>query len=148
VVSLSDQCNRPGYSALRGCRRSLLAALRIEDAFHGVKRLLGRAYFHVGSLNGVQVQVWRTWLLYAVWMALCAEVADVLNLPLAAISIEMVYRGLYHFTQAYYRGEARDPVAYLTAKENRDLGIVKRKRKDSATAFLDLTIPPIPLTCN
>jgi hypothetical protein len=36
---------------------------RIEDAFAAVKRLLGLAYFWVGSENGVQLQVWATWLL-------------------------------------------------------------------------------------
>ncbi len=41
----------------------------------------------------------------------------------------MVLRGLYHFNHAYNRGLANDPVAYLSAKENRDLGVVKRKRK-------------------
>jgi hypothetical protein len=40
----------------------------------------------------------------------------------------MVYRGLYHFTQAYQRGEADDPVGYLAANAA-TLGIIKRKRK-------------------
>jgi hypothetical protein len=48
----------------------------------------------------------------------------------------MVFRGLYHFIQAYNRGEATDPVKYLAAPENRDLGVVKRLRKkpDPASA--------------
>lgn len=117
---------------------------RIEDAFHVVKRLLGLSYFYVGSINGVQVQVWSTWLLYAVLTDLCDDVAEALDLPLACISVEMVYRGLYHFTSAYHRGEAYDPVVYLSAPENQDLGIVKRKRKDAPIALLDLTIPPLP----
>jgi len=33
------------------------------------------------------------------------------------------------FIQAYNRGEATDPVKYLAAPENRDLGVVKRLRK-------------------
>jgi len=39
---------------------------RIEDAYNAVKRLLGLAYFWVGSENGVQLQLWATWILYAV----------------------------------------------------------------------------------
>ena len=42
------------------------------------------------------------------------------------ISVEMVYRGLYHFAGAVQRGEATDPVAYLASQT--DLGIVKRLR--------------------
>ncbi len=101
---------------------------RIEDAFNVVKRLLGLAYFWVGSINGVQVQVWATWLLYAVLVDLTDAVADALRTPFQEVSMEMVYRGLYHFTQAYHRGEASDPVTYLAAKA-KDLGILKRKRK-------------------
>lgn len=121
---------------------------RIEDAFLIVKRLLGLSYFYVGSINGVQVQVWTTWLLYAVLTDLGDEVANTLDLPFACISFEMVYRGLYHYTQAYHRGEANDPIAYLCAKENQDLGIVKRRRKGQSTEILELAIPPLPLTCN
>ena len=41
----------------------------------------------------------------------------------------MIYRGLYHFSVAYQKGLASDPVKYFAARENQDLGIVKRKRK-------------------
>src|SRR5262245_19368663 len=101
---------------------------RIEDAFNIVKRLLGLAYFWTGSLNGVQTQVWATWIIYAVLVDLSDAVAEALGQPFRAVSIEMVYRGLYHFTQAYHRGVASDPVAYLAAKAQA-LGILKRKRK-------------------
>jgi Transposase DDE domain len=101
---------------------------RIEDAFNIVKRLLGLAYFWTGSLNGVQTQVWATWIVYAVLVDLTDAVAEALCKPFRAVSIEMVYRGLYHFTQAYHRGDATEPVAYLAAKAER-LGILKRKRK-------------------
>ena len=67
-------------------------------------------------------------------------VAEALNKPFAALSLEMVYRGLYHFTQAFHRGQATDPVAYLTAKA-KWLGIIKRKRKRSPLELLDLTNP-------
>lgn len=118
---------------------------RIEDAFNVVKRLLGLAYFWTGSLNGVQVQVWATWILYAVLVDLTDAVAQALNTPLQGLSLEMVYRGLYHFTQAHHRGKADDVVAYLAA-DAVGLGIIKRKRKKRAVAIdlLYLTIPDPP----
>ena len=118
---------------------------RIEDAFAIVKRLLGLAYFWSGSSNGIQVQVWATWLVYAVLVDLTDAVAAVLEQPYQALSLEMVYRGLYHFTQAAQRGLADDPVAYLAANAQW-LGILKRKRKQRGvlSALLDLTHPPDP----
>ena len=101
---------------------------RIEDAYAIVKRLLGLAYFWCGSQNAVEMQLWATWLLYAVLIDLCDAVAEALNQPFAAISVEMVYRSLYFFTQARQRGEATDVVTYLAAN-TKLLGIVKRKRK-------------------
>ena len=70
---------------------------RIEDAYNIVKRLLGLAYFWCGAQNAVEMQVWATWLLYVVLIDLTDAVAEALNLPFAAISIEMVYRSLYFF---------------------------------------------------
>jgi hypothetical protein len=118
---------------------------RIEDAFNVVKRLLSLAYFWTGSINGVQVQVWATWILYAVLVDLTDAVAQALNKPFQALSMEMVYRGLYHFTQAYHRGKADDVVAYLAANAE-GLGIIKRKRKKRASPgdLLYLTIPDPP----
>jgi hypothetical protein len=101
---------------------------RIEDAYGIVKRLLGLAYFWVGSQNGVELQLWATWLLYAVLVDLTDAVAEQLNKPFAAISMEMVYRSLYHFAQAYHRGDAKDPVVYL-ADNATWLGVLKRKRR-------------------
>ncbi len=101
---------------------------RIEEAFHVVKRLLGLAYFWVGSVNGVKLQVWATWLLYAVLVDLTDAVAERLAQPFDAVSLEMVYRGLYHFTHASQRGQATDPVEYLATKA-KALGILKRKRR-------------------
>lgn len=101
---------------------------QIEEAYATVKRLLGLAFFWVGSENGVQLQLWATWLLYAVLVDLTDAVAETLSQPISALSLEMVYRGLYHFTQAFHRGTATDPVTYL-AEEARGLGILKQKRK-------------------
>jgi len=102
---------------------------RIEDAFHRVKRLLGLSYLWTGSLNGIKLQIWATWLMYAVLVDLSDAVADAVQLPLERISMEMVWRGLYHFNHAYTMGQATDPVAYLAAPENRDLSVVKSVRK-------------------
>jgi hypothetical protein len=113
---------------------------RIEDAYNIVKRLLGLAYFWVGSQNGVELQLWATWLLYAVLVDLTDAIAERLNKPFAAISLEMVYRSIYYFAQAYHRGEADDPVAYL-ADNAIWLGVLKRKRKHrpSPLQWFDLT---------
>jgi hypothetical protein len=116
---------------------------RIEDAFHVVKRLLGLAYFWTGSLNGVAMQIWATWLLYAVLVDLTDAVADELKQPFAAVSLEMVYRSLYFFTQAYHRGEATEVAKYL-AENASWLGLLKRKRKTAQRHRLDLTNPASP----
>lgn len=118
----------PGVLSARDVAALYRGRWRIEDAFHAVKRLLGLAYFFSGSQNAVQLQVWMTWLLYGVLVDLADEVAELLQKPFARISLEMVYRGLYHFTQAYHRGEATDPAVYL-AENAKDLGIVKQKRR-------------------
>jgi hypothetical protein len=102
---------------------------RLEDAFHLVKRLLGLAYLWTGSLNGIKLQIWATWLMYAVLVDLSDAVAEAVQLPLERISMEMVWRGLYHFNHAYNTGQATDPVAYLAAPENRDLSVIKPVRK-------------------
>ncbi len=101
----------------------------IESAFKIIKRLLNLAYLWTGSVNGVLLQVWGTWLFYAILVDLGDTIADALGLELDCISLEMVYRGLYHFHQAYLKGEADDVIAYLTDPKNKDLGIVKSKQQ-------------------
>jgi hypothetical protein len=115
---------------------------RIEDAFNTVKRLLGLAYFWTGSQNGVELQLWTTWIVYMVVVDLSDAVAEALNKPLLAISMEMVYRGLYHFGQAYAKGKADAPVAFLVLHAKL-LGIVKRSLP-SQTLWLYLTTLPDP----
>jgi hypothetical protein len=105
---------------------------RIEEAFLVVKRLLNLAYLWTGSVNGVRLQVWSTWLFFAVLVDLGDAVAEELMLPFDRISLEMVFRSLYYFIQAYNKGEATDLVKYLAAPENQDLGVVKRLRKKPA----------------
>jgi hypothetical protein len=119
---------------------------RIEDAYAIVKRLLGLAYFWCGAQNAVEMQVWATWLLYAVLVDLTDAVAEALNQPFAAISIEMVYRSLYFFAQAHQRGQAEDVVIYLAANAKL-LGIVKRKRKSAHLSPLE-QIPILTMSGN
>ena len=112
----------------------------IEEAFNTVKRLLGLSYLWTGSLNGIQLQIWGTWLFYGVLVDLGDAVADELSLPFDEISLEMIYRGLYHFSVAHQKGQTSDPVKYFAAPENRDLGIIKQRRKPK----VKLIIAPFP----
>ena len=114
---------------------------RIEEAFHTAKRLLNLAYLWTGSLNGIQLQIWATWLFYAVLVDLGDDIADEMSLPFDRISLEMVFRGLYHFVQAVHRGQAHEPVAFFAAPENQDLGVVKAQRKK----IPKLDLAPFPI---
>lgn len=102
---------------------------RIEEAFHTVKRLLHLSYLWTGSLNGILLQIWATWLFYALLLDLADAVADRLGLPFDRISLEMLYRAFYHFSGAYVQGLADDPLSYFVDPDNRDLAIVKPLRK-------------------
>jgi hypothetical protein len=102
--------------------------------------LMTRLPIEIWSLNGIQLQIWGTWLFYAVLVDLGDAVASELSLPFDSISLEMIYRGLYHFSVAYQKGKATDPVKYFTAAENQDLGIVKQPRKPK----VKLIIAPFP----
>lgn len=101
---------------------------RVEDAFALVKRLLGLAYFYSGAQNAVEMQLWATWLLYAVLVDLTDAVAEALACPVADLSLEMVYRSLYFLTQALQQDPTTDPIHYL-ADHARRLGIRKHPRK-------------------
>ena len=114
---------------------------RIEEAFNTVKRLLNLSYLWTGSLNGIQLQIWATWLFYALLIDLGDAVADRVGLPFDRISLEMLYRGLYHFSRAYSNGLAIDPVSYFADPANQDLAVVKALRKPISR--LDLSPFPI-----
>lgn len=111
---------------------------RIEDAYATVKRLLGLSYFATNSVNGIEIQLWASWVLYALLADLTDAVAQRLKQPYQMISVEMVYRGLAHFTRAFRRGAATDPAEYL-AQKSKLLGIVKQKRPKSLDALHLLT---------
>ena len=110
---------------------------RIEDAFNTAKRLLNLAYLWTGSVNGIQLQIWATWLFYVVLVDLGDAVADEMALPFDRISLEMLHRAFYHFTRAFDQGLATDPIAYFASPDNHDLAIVKRLRKPLPKLNLD-----------
>jgi hypothetical protein len=105
----------------------------IEEVFRSVKRLLGLSYIWAGSVNSIQLQVWSTWLIYAMLVDLTDAIADRLHTLFEALSIEMVYRGLYHYVTARNQGDTRDAVSYL-ADQAHGLAIIKRPRPRHLTA--------------
>ncbi len=104
--------------------------------------MLGLSYLWTGSINGIKLQLWATWIFYVVLIDLSDEIADELTLPFDSISVEMVFRGIYHFTQALNQGLAINLITFLAAPENRDLGIVKSPRPKRAKPPLNLS--PFP----
>ena len=111
---------------------------RIEDAYNTIKRNLGLAYFWCGAQNAVEMQLAATWILFAVLVDLTDAVAETLNKRFAALSLEMVYRSLPYFTQAYHQGRAADVVAFLATHAER-YGILKRQRnRDKPSVLLTL----------
>jgi hypothetical protein len=52
---------------------------------------LGLSYLWTGSINGIKLQIWATWLFYAVLVDLGDAGADELSLPFDDISLEMIY---------------------------------------------------------
>jgi hypothetical protein len=101
---------------------------RIEEAFALTKRVLDLAYVWTGSTNAVPWQIDATLMFYAVRLMICQQVAEVLGEPLERISVEMVFRALYHYGRAVQRGEYEDLLLVLT-EHAKLLGMVKRWRK-------------------
>lgn len=137
ITSVLDPTVLPPFAVADIYRRRW----RIEEAFATVKRLLNLSYLWTGSLNGIQLQLWATWLFYAILVDLGDTAADRLGIPFDRISLEMLFRGLYHFARAYSKGLAADPVAYFADPANQDLAVVKRLRKPISR--LDLSPFPI-----
>jgi len=101
---------------------------RIEDAFLLTKRVLDLAYLWTTSPNGIQLQIWATLIFYAVLLTLCQQVAQALQEPLERISVEMVFRALYHYSRAVERGESDNLIEFLVTHAVL-LGLLKRWRK-------------------
>lgn len=138
ITSVTDPKQLPPY---------VVAALysrrwQIETAFCLVKRWLGLSYLWTGSLNGIKLQIRATWLFYAVLLDVADAVADELSLGTEQISLEMLFRGFYHFNHAYSRGKASEPIAYFSADENQDLRIVKYEHKSRIRQQLNLSAYP------
>jgi hypothetical protein len=125
VTSVLDPAILPPFSVADLYRRRW----RIEEAFNILKRVLNLSYLWTGSVNGIKLQLWATWLFYVVLLDLGDAVADALKVPTERISLEMLFRGIYHFSQAHAKGRASDLVAYFAAPNNQDLGVVKTIRK-------------------
>jgi hypothetical protein len=106
---------------------------RIEEAFLQCKRLLNLSYLWGSTTNAIALQVWSTVLLYGVLVDLCGEAAMALQVAPERISMEMLYRSLYHYAGAVQRGERRGVIAWIADPRQRDLGIVKRQRKPPTT---------------
>jgi hypothetical protein len=60
--------------------------------------------------------------------------------PIDSISLEMIYRGLYHFYVAHQKAKATDPIESFLAPENQDLGVVKQQPKPN----IKLIVAPFP----
>jgi hypothetical protein len=121
----------------------------VETTFLLVKRLLDLSYLWVGSLNGVKVQVFATFLFYAILLDLCDDVAEQLSLPLEQISVEMVYRGLYHYVTAVAQQLFTGDAPTYLAREAKGLGISKRQRVRDGPSVSEqirraLVAPPLP----
>ncbi|MBU1660585.1 MAG: transposase [Chloroflexi bacterium] len=108
---------------------------RIEDAYAIVKELLGLSYFWSGAQNGIELQVWATWMLYGVLLDLSDMLAEALWRPLADISIEMVFRSLGYFAQAVLGGENTSLIPFLVTHAKL-FGLVKRQRKKDTLHLL------------
>jgi len=83
--------------------------------------------------------------LYAVLIDLADAVADELAVPFDRISLEMLFRGLYHFHHAYSQGRATDPVLFFAAPENNNLDVMTiGKNPEIYLRFPPLTNPAFP----
>lgn len=121
----------------------------IESCFLLVKRLLDLAYLWVGSLNGVKIQVFATFLFYAILIDLCDDVAEQLDVALEQISVEMVYRGLYHYVTAVNQQQFQGDAPTYLAQQAKGLGIIKRQRARDRPSVTEqirraLVAPPLP----
>ena len=101
---------------------------RSEEAVLLTKRLLGLASLWVGDRNGVEIQLYGPWLFSAVLAHLCGPVAEALSPPLEKMSVEMVFRSLYHFARAIDLGENPELVPFLV-HHAKLFGLVKADRK-------------------
>jgi len=84
--------------------------------------LLGLSYLWTGSINGVKLKFGQLGC-SAVLIDLADAVADELAVPFDRISLEMLFRGLYHFHHAYSQGLLTR--FCFAAPENNNLDVMK-----------------------
>lgn len=120
LVSLLEQCPRASKTFGSTSLRVVSLRWQIEDTFLLTKRLLGLAYLWVGGRNGVQVRLRAAWI-YAVLNDVCTQVAVALQQPLERISLELVFRSLYHFSRARQRDATVELMPFLVQYQ-RSLG--------------------------
>ena len=94
------------------------------------------------------MQVDATFLFYAILIDLCDDVAEQLGLRLSQISVEMVYRGLYHYVMAMNQGRFTGEAPTYLAGEAKGLGIIKRARSRDGPTVTEqirraLVAPPL-----
>jgi hypothetical protein len=101
---------------------------RIEDAFLVTKRVLDLAYLWKTSANGIQLQLYATFLFYRVVLQVCQQVAPSLTEPWERISVERVFRAFYPYSRALARDATLELIPYLIQHAVL-LGLVKRQRR-------------------
>jgi hypothetical protein len=86
------------------------------------------AYLWVEDSNGVEIQIVATWIFYAVLNDLCTQVSVALRQPLETLSLEMAFRGVYHYAQARLDDASVELIPFFV-EHHKLLGLTKAKRK-------------------
>ena len=117
---------------------------RLENVLQIVKQLLGLNYLWTGTMNGIQVQIWASWLFYSVLADLGDAIANELGIPFERISLKKVFWGLNRFNQAYAEGKTINPVVYFVTDIHPDCTVVKPMSQP--TPIIDLSPYPTRFT--
>jgi len=117
---------------------------RLENVLQIVKQLLGLNYLWTGTMNGIQVQIWASWLLYSVLADLGDAIANELGIPFERISLKKLFLGLNRFKQAYAEGKTINPVVYFVTDNHQEFSVVKPISQP--TPIIDLSPYPTSFT--
>ena len=82
----------------------------------------------MGGTNGIKIQIYPSWTVYAVLNDFGAAVALASNQPIKMISVEMVFRSLYHDAQAQQSAEETELRPFLV-QFHQSFGLLKAKRQ-------------------
>ena len=118
-----------------------------EDAFNTVKRLLDLSYLWTGSINGIKLQIWGTWLFYSILVDMGDAVA--VSLLAVELSLPIEFNFFRNDLSGYVlflfgsskRISKRPFFMYFAAPENKDLGIVKLQKRKHNTKLI---VAPFP----